>query len=630
VRKIKITNCINRLAVYADINPSRHNTRTALMAAVMLFCFMGFILFPGAPSANETSKTISKEVSKEIPKVALVMKALSNPFFANMEKGAKDYAQKKAIHLEVFGMERETDVQEQITIINRLIQQNYPAIVIAPADSKRLVPIVKKALDHHIVVINIDNALDNEELKKAGITIPFVGSDNFKGSHMIGNYIRNKLPEGGNVLYIEGIRGNANADLRKKGFHSGLEGAPFTILGSITANWHADEAMNQVVNFLSTQSQPVDVIACANDVMALGALQAINAIFEGDKRPLITGYDNIPEVRAELLNGGIQATIEQHPEMMGAYGLKLAVQALQGLPIPDYEPTPLDLVSYNTFGKKVLFSVSTLSNPFFSTLADGAKEAAELHGIVLNIADAHNDNARQLEDISTYLERGIDLLIVNPTDSVTSGPGIELANSMGVPVITVDRRSIDGTVVSHIASDNSQGGRMAAQYIHGKLPEGGKILEIQGILGTSAAHERGTGFNDYFKELKGFTIERITADFDGDKARKIMTDMLRKNRHYDAIFAHNDEMIFGALKALQLAHGDVQPAAGNGATPQLPILVGFDAIDKVLDAIHRGSIGATVAQKPYIMGAAAMGITADILRNMKVEPEIKVELQLIK
>lgn len=601
-------------------------TRTSVMVAAVLFFLMGSTLFSKVSCANEASG----EILNKIPKVALVMKALSNPFFAQMEKGAKVYAQKKAIQLEVFGVERETDVQEQITIVKRLIQQNYPAIVIAPADSKRLVPVIKEALDHHIVVINIDNALDKRSLKEAGITVPFVGSDNFSGSGMIGAYIRNKLPKGGNVLYIEGIRGNENADLRKNGFFDSLKGGGFTTVGSLSANWHADEAMAQVVDFLSEHTQPLDVIACANDVMALGTLQAINAVYEGKKRPLITGYDNIPEVRSELLSGGIQATIEQHPEMMGAYGLKLAVQGLQGIPLPEYESTPLDLISYDTFGKKVLFSVSNLANPFFSTLVDGTKKAAELHGLILEITDAKNDNARQLDDIATYLDKGINLLIVNPTDSVTIGPGIELANSVGVPVITVDRQSIDGTVSAHIASDNSQGGRMAGQYINDKLPEGGKILEIQGILGTSAAHERGTGFNDYFKNRKNIVIKRVTADFDSEKSQKIMADILQSGHHYDAVFAHNDEMIFGALKALQQFHGSKLPVNGKEMPFRLPILVGFDAIDKVINAVNQGDISATVAQKPYLMGRMAIGVAAELLKNMTVQPETKVDVQLIK
>lgn len=601
------------------IKKSLHFFRSSpLLIAILLFS-----------QVSVANAAISTGASNPPKKVALVMKALSNPFFSNMAKGAKDYAQKKGIQLEVFGIERETEVQEQITIVERLIQQNYPAIVIAPADSKRLVPVIKEALKKHIVVINIDNPLDKKALNEAGINVPFVGSDNFTGSSLIGKYVRNKFPTGGNVLYIEGIRGNKNADLRKSGFISSLKGGAFNIVGSITANWHSDEAMTQVVEFLSKHPQHIDIIACANDVMALGALQAINTLSEGKTPPLITGYDNIPEVRSELLNGQIQATIEQHPEMMGAYGLKLAEQGLQGIPLPEYKHTPLDLISYDTFGKKILFSVSNLKNPFFSTIVEGAQKAAELHGLNLEVADAQNDSVRQLDNISTYLENGTDLIIINPTDSVSVGPGIELANSENIPVIAVDRQSIDGTVIAHIASDNRQGARMAAQYIDDNLPGRGKILEIQGILGTSAAHERGTEFNAYFKDRKNITIERITADFDNQKSQKIMSKLLQTGHHYDAIFAHNDEMILGALKALQ-QFNDKKSIAGEETSFQFPILVGFDAIDNVIEAINQEKINATIAQNPYLMGRTAISVAADILRNMTINPEIKVDLQLIK
>ncbi len=148
--------------------------------------------------------------------VALIMKSLSNPFFFKMEAGAREYAQEENIPLEVFGVGRETDVERQIGIFENLISRGYGAIVIAPTDSKRLVPVCKKALDKNIVVINIDNPLHRESMDHLGINIPFVGSDNRLGAQMIGKYVKNELKGRGQVILIEGIRGVENADLRKK------------------------------------------------------------------------------------------------------------------------------------------------------------------------------------------------------------------------------------------------------------------------------------------------------------------------------------------------------------------------------------------------------------------------------
>ena len=139
--------------------------------------------------------------------VALVMKALTNPFFSKMEAGARQYAQAKNIPIEVFGVERETDVARQISIVESLITRGVGAIVIAPADSKKLVGICKKAMDKGIVVINIDNPFDRPLMDRLGISIPFIGSDNFIGGQMIGEYVKTKLNGKGRVLVIEGIRG---------------------------------------------------------------------------------------------------------------------------------------------------------------------------------------------------------------------------------------------------------------------------------------------------------------------------------------------------------------------------------------------------------------------------------------
>lgn len=168
-----------------------------------LFLFYFLLLIPNANAGNERT-------------IALVMKALSNPFFSKMEAGAKKYAIEEKIPLEIFGVERETDVERQISICENLITRGYGAIVIAPSDSKKLVPICKKAIEKNIIVINIDNPLHEGTMKQLGISIPFVGSDNRVGAGMIGTYIRDKLVGRGRVIVIEGIRGVGNCILQSK------------------------------------------------------------------------------------------------------------------------------------------------------------------------------------------------------------------------------------------------------------------------------------------------------------------------------------------------------------------------------------------------------------------------------
>jgi ABC-type sugar transport system substrate-binding protein len=552
-------------------------------------------------------------------KVALVMKALSNPFFSKMEAGAKQYAQQENIPLEVFGTERETDVERQIGIVENLISRGYGAIVVAPIDSKKLVPVCAKALEKNIVVINIDNPLHKEDMAQYSLSIPFVGSDNYAGARMVGDYIKKKLYGRGRVIVIEGIRGVENADLRKAGFIEAVtQDSAISVVASESANWHTDEALSLTVDLLRLYD-PVDAILCANDKMALGALQALD-LMDLTGKVLIGAYDNIEEVRNEMRNGRIQATVEQHPELMGQYGVQLAWQALNGNKVQMDVPTPLDLVTHEAFGKKIAIFISHLQNPFFTSLYHGAQKAADLFGTELVVFDAQNDDARQLSAILNTVQAEVSVLIVNPANSETISPGIELANEKKIPVITVDRKCAEGKIVCHIESDNVKGGKMAGSALVRYLGGKGRIVEMEGIPGTSASQERGMGFNQVIWEHSQMkVVRRETAHFDRIKARETMLRILHSGVHFDAVFAHNDNMILGVLEAMESV---------KYTGPR--VLIGFDAIREAVRAVEQGNLTATIAQRPENMGRLAVQSAARIMRGEQIPPEIPVELELIE
>jgi ABC-type sugar transport system substrate-binding protein len=546
------------------------------------------------------------------------MKALTNPFFSKMEEGAREFALEKNIPLEVFGVERETDVERQIGIVENLISREYGAIVIAPADSKKLVVICKKALERGIIVINIDNPLHKPTMDQLGISIPFIGPDNFAGAQMIGNYIKGKLKGQGRVLVIEGIRGVENADLRKNGFIESItENSSIKIVSSESANWHTDEALSLTAKLL-TENKSIDAIFCANDAMALGALQAIDMLGLS-QNIIVAGYDNIESVRDEIRNGRIQATIEHNPELMGRFGVGSAWKRLNGIKVPLHIVTPLDLVTYEHFNKKVAFSISTLRNSFFSILIGGAKEEADLFGIDLIVLDAENQDAQQLTDIANTLSQGVDLLIVNPTNTESISPGIEFANNNSTPVITVDRKASAGKVLCHIESNNAQGGRMAAKILAHHLNNKGNVFELEGIPGTSAAHERGAGFNEAIGKIDGIEIVyREVANFDRNVAKAVTLRILKKNVKFDGVFAHNDNMILGVIDAFEELE------------MKLPkVLVGFDAIPEAQNSIKNNKLTATIAQEPKTMGRLAIKTAARYFRGDKIAHYRFVELSLI-
>ncbi|WP_033012450.1 ribose ABC transporter substrate-binding protein RbsB [Geobacillus kaustophilus] len=268
---------------------------------------------------------------------------------------------------------------------------------------------------------------------------------------------------------------------------------------------------------------------------------------------------------------------------------------------------------------KIGLSISTLNNPFFVTLKEGAEKAAKDEGAELIVVDAQNDSAKQINDIEDLIQQKVDVLLVNPTDSSAVASAIESANSANIPVITVDRSADGGEVVTHIASDNVAGGKMAAQFLVDHLKNGGNIVELEGIPGSSAARERGEGFHQVIDKAANMkVVAKQAADFDRAKGLSVMENILQSHKDIQAVFAHNDEMALGALEALQ-AHGM------NNV-----LVVGFDATDDAVKAVKEGKMAATVAQKPALIGEKAVEAAIRVHKGEKVEKFIPVPLELVQ
>lgn len=547
--------------------------------------------------------------------VALVMKSLANPFFPQMVEGASEKANQLGVPLDTFGIERETDVDKQISIMEHLIALQYGVILLAPADSKRLVPVCKKAVERNIPVIILDNPLNEAEMAAHGVTFPFIGPDNHQGGMLIGNYIKHKLNGSGRVLILEGISGVENSERRKAGIIQALtKDSTIEIAAAANANWHTDEALSMVTDLLSVH-QDIDAIICANDSMALGALQAVDLLGLAPDT-LITGYDNTENVRTELRNGRIHATIDQYPGLMGSCGVEKAVSMLRNEPAPPVAEIPVGLISYESFGKKVTFSISTSQKVFFEILATSAIETAQLHGMELTMLDAHNQDAQQLVDISTSLLQQIDLLIVNPTNSESLRPALKTAKNKNIPIITVDRKITGAKVLCHIESDNAAGGGLAARYLADRLQDAGNVAELEGIPGTSAALDRGTGFNKELSNHPNITVlVREVADFDREKAKNITLRLLDEKVSVDGVFAHNDDMILGVLDAYD--QRGIKPPG---------VLIGFDGIPEARAQILTQRLSATITQQPDRMGMLAIQAAAGFFRDEKVPELISVEL----
>ncbi|MCB5361326.1 D-ribose ABC transporter substrate-binding protein RbsB [Vibrio lentus] len=260
--------------------------------------------------------------------------------------------------------------------------------------------------------------------------------------------------------------------------------------------------------------------------------------------------------------------------------------------------------------------LSTLNNPFFVTMKDGAEAKAEELGYKLIVLDSQNDPSKELSNIEDLTIRGVKAILINPTDSDAVSNAIRIANRSNIPVLTLDRGASRGDVVSHIASDNVIGGEMAGHYIMEKVGEKAKVIQLEGIAGTSAARERGEGF---MNAVNGSDLELLAsqpADFDRTKGLNVMENLLAANPDVQAVFAQNDEMALGALRAVQASGKDV-------------MIVGFDGTEDGIAAVNRGLLGATVAQQPDLIGSLGIEMADKVLKGETVEEYVPVPLKII-
>ena len=258
-------------------------------------------------------------------------------------------------------------------------------------------------------------------------------------------------------------------------------------------------------------------------------------------------------------------------------------------------------------------SVSTLNNPFFVTLKDGAEAKAAEIGAQLHVVDAGDDAAKQASDIEDLISKGIQVLIVNPVDSDAVAPAVEDAMAAGIQVVAVDRMVNGVDVACSIASDNVLGAELAANFLVETVGEGAKVAELEGVSGASATVDRGTGFHNV-ADASLEVVASQTANFNRDEGLTVMENILQANPDVQCVFAHNDEMALGAVEAL----------AGKDV-----VIAGFDATDDAIQAIKDGTMAATVAQKPDLMGATAVEVAQKLINGEAVETSVPVEVKLI-
>jgi len=285
-----------------------------------------------APAPNK--ETHAAPPQPERKRIALVMKTLTNPFFVEMEKGARRAENELNVDLQVKTAAQETSIEQQIQIVDDMIAAKVDAIVIAPGDSQRLIPILKKALDSGIKVVNLDNRLDPAAVKQAGLSaIPFISVDNEKGAYGAVKFVAETVSKPTEAAILEGIRSADNARQRMEGAKRALaENKAITLVASESANWKIDEGYT-VTQQIFAKHPNIKLIFAANDMMGLGALKYLHETGKSDVK--VAAYDALAEAVAEVKAGNLILTVDQQAAEQGFQGIALAMRLLKGESVPE-------------------------------------------------------------------------------------------------------------------------------------------------------------------------------------------------------------------------------------------------------------------------------------------------------
>ena len=309
------------------------NARRVLLAAVGLALGLAVGCGGGAPAADDAAR----------PEIALVMKSLANEFFETMAEGARSHHEAHAdeYDLVVNGTRNESDLAGQVALVEQMAASGSDAIVIAPADSKALVPALARARAAGVVVVNIDNRLDAEVAAEVGLEAPFVGPDNRDGARRVGEVLAARLEPGDQVAIIGGIPTAFNARQRQAGFEDAMNAAGAEIVDIQSGGWEQAQA-NLVAAAMLREHPDLRALLCANDNMALGALAARRQSGRGDV--LIVGFDHIDAVAELVRTGRILATADQHADRLAVFGIEAALEILAGGEAADRR-TPVDVIA---------------------------------------------------------------------------------------------------------------------------------------------------------------------------------------------------------------------------------------------------------------------------------------------
>ena len=250
--------------------------------------------------------------------------------------------------------------------------------------------------------------------------------------------------------------------------------------------------------------------------------------------------------------------------------------------LPGFSPAAQKL----TFG----LSISTQVNPFYKAMADGMKQESKTMGIEAYVLSADDKLDKQISDVEDLIQKQIDVLLINATQSGAQAV-IEKAAKAGIKVVTLQRQIPSAAVSAHIGTDNVVIGMMGANWVVNALGGKGNVVVLEGIPGAASSEDRKKGAAMVFPKHSGIKIvAQQTAEYDRAKALHVMENILQAHPDIDAVYTFNDEMAMGALSACKAAkRTDIK-------------ITGMDANKDAVESVKKGELTMTIALPPGDIG----------------------------
>ncbi len=272
-------------------------------------------------------------------------------------------------------------------------------------------------------------------------------------------------------------------------------------------------------------------------------------------------------------------------------------------------------------GDQPLIGVSMLSmqNEFIVNVSDEIEKKAEEAGVSLVTVDAERSALKQVEQIESFIAQGVDAIIMNPCEVEASSPAVTRALAAGIPIINVNSAT-SAIPTAFVGSDDVESGRIAMEYIAERLGGTGNVIMIHGYMGQAAQIQREQGAREILQKYPNLKLlAHQTGEWDRAKSMSLMENWIQSyGGQVNAVFAQNDEMGMGAVKALEAA----------GMKDKV-VVVSIDAIPDALRAVEAGALDATVFQDAAQQGSQAIETALKIIKKQPYEKQTLVPFQLV-